>query len=98
MLIAAPPKILRFAQVGDRLPAARSRRLEVDVELRHFLRVKAAKNERAGFAKMCLGLRAAESGRRSSGSFRESEEKWRRDAGRGMRGLFTGDAIIALEF
>ena len=42
-------------EVGDRLPAAGSRRLEIDVDFFHRLRTNDAKNERGGFAKIRSG-------------------------------------------
>jgi hypothetical protein len=86
-----------FFEVGDRLPAARSTRLEVDVDFFHRLRINDAKNERGGLANRRRGALAADFGSRSAGSFLESEN-WRSDTGRGMRGLFTVDAMISLEF
>jgi len=86
-----------FLKVGDRLPAARSTRLEVNVDFFHRLRSNEAKNDRGGLAKGRIGRRAAEFGRRSAGSFLE-RENCRSETGRGMRGLFTVDAMIALEF
>lgn len=44
-----------FLKVGDRLPAARSTRLEIDVDFFHRLRSNEAKNERGGLAKMRIG-------------------------------------------
>jgi hypothetical protein len=84
-------------KVGDRLPAAGSRRLEIDVDFLHRLRSKDEKNERGGLAKMRRGWRAADSGRRSAGSFFDSEKRLS-ETGRGKRGLFTVDAMISLEF
>jgi hypothetical protein len=85
-------------EVGDRLPTARSTRLEIDVDvLVHRLRINMTKNERAGLAKMGRVFRAAESGRRGGGSFLESEN-CRNGRGRGMLGRFTSDAMISLEF
>ena len=86
-------------EVGDRLPAAGSTRLEIDVDFfLHRLRIKRVKNERIGFRKIGPAFRAAERGSRSGGSFLESE-KWRSAAGRGMRGLLTtSGGMISLEF
>jgi len=87
---------------GDRLPTARSTRLDVDVEYLHsfdfFFWAIAWNTDRPGLPNFAAVLRAAESGRRSAGNFRDSEN-WRSEAGRGMRGLFTsGGAMIPLEF
>ena len=60
-------------EVGDRLPAARSTRLEVDVDFFHGLRMSEAKKERGGLPKVMRACFAAERGSRSAGSFRESE-------------------------
>lgn len=80
-------------EVGDRLPAARSTRLEIDVDfLPHRLRINMTKNERTGFAKMGRVFRAAERGSRRGGSFLE-RETWRSEAGRGKRGLLNTAAL-----
>jgi len=84
-------------EVGDRLPAARSTRLEIDVDFSHRLARNAAKNERPGRPKIARICFAAERGRRSAGSFRESEN-WRSESGRGIFGLFNSAAMIAEEF
>jgi hypothetical protein len=79
-------------EVGDRLPAGRSTRLEVDVDLLHRLRINMTKNERTGFAKIGRVFRAAERGSRSGGSFLE-REKCRSERGRGTRSLLSTDAL-----
>lgn len=81
-------------EVGDRLPAARSTRLEIDVDflLLHRLRINMTKNERTGFAKIGRVFFAAERGSRSGGSFLE-RENCRSERGRGTRSLLSTDAL-----